>query len=102
MEVMSMQTKDAKTGPLQNIEPATTFFDNGKFLRILTDMPGISEERIKINLEKHSSSVTIIASDTGIQYKKVITIPFEVRVSKKRFSDGVLDLTLEKTNPDTL
>jgi HSP20 family molecular chaperone IbpA len=29
-------------------------------------------------------------------FKKVITIPCEVRFSKKRFSDGILELTLEK------
>jgi len=37
-----------------------------------------------------------VASDTVFQYKKVITIPCEVRISKKRFSNGVLELTLEK------
>jgi HSP20 family molecular chaperone IbpA len=92
-----MGTGNAKnTRPLKTIEPATTLFDEGKFLRILTELPGISEEKIRIDLENHSTSVTIVAADTVIKYKKVITIPCEVRFSKKRFSDGVLELTLEK------
>ncbi len=78
------------------IEPATTLIDEGKILRIITKLPGIAEEKIKIDLENRSTSVTIVATDSVIQYKKVITIPCEVRFCKKRFSDGVLELTLEK------
>ena len=78
------------------IEPATTLIDEGKILRIITKLPGIAEEKIKIDLENHSTSVTIVATDSVIQYKKVITIPCEVKFNKKRFSDGVLELILEK------
>jgi HSP20 family molecular chaperone IbpA len=85
--------------PTKTIEPVTTLFDEGKFLRILTKLPGIAEEKIKIDLDNSSTSVTIVASDTGKQYKKVITIPREVSFCKKRFSDGVLELTLEKNQP---
>jgi HSP20 family molecular chaperone IbpA len=81
---------------LKIIEPKTTVIDEGKFLRILTELPGIEEQKIKINLENYSTSVTILAVNTVKQFKKVITIPCEVRFSKKRFSDGVLELTLEK------
>lgn len=88
------------TGPIRTIEPATTLVDDGKSLHILTELPGIAEEKIKIDFEKHSTLVTIVASDSVKQYKKVITIPCEVCFSKKRFSDGVLELTLEKIYPD--
>lgn len=84
------------TSALKTVEPVTTVINEGKFLRILTELPGISEEKIKIDLENQSTSVTIVAVNTIKQFKKVITIPFEVRFSKKRFSDGVLELTLEK------
>jgi HSP20 family molecular chaperone IbpA len=84
---------------LKIIEPVTTVFDEGKFLRIVAELPGIAEEKIKIDLENHSTSVTIVAVNTVKQFKRVITIPCEVRFYKKRFSDGVLELTLEKTNP---
>ena len=84
------------TGPIETFEPETTLVDEGKFLRILTELPGIAEEKIRIDLENSSTSVTIVANDTWKQYKKVIVIPCEVRFSKKRFSDGVLELTLEK------
>jgi HSP20 family molecular chaperone IbpA len=84
---------------VQIIEPVTTVIDEGQFLRILTELPGIEEKKIKIDLENNSTSVTIVAVNTVEQFKKVITIPCEVRFSKKRFSDGVLELTLEKSRP---
>lgn len=88
--------------PSPTVEPATTLHDEGKFLRILTELPDVAEEKIKIDLENHSTSVTILASNHVLQYKKVITVPYEVRFIKKRFSEGVLELTLEKTNPAPL
>jgi len=87
---------------LKIIEPVTTVIDEGKFLRIVAELPGIVEEKIKIDLENRSTSVTIVAVNTVKQFKSVITIPCEVRFSKKRFSDGVLELTLEKTKPAPL
>lgn len=78
------------------IEPVTTVIDEEKFVRILTELPDIAEEKIKIDLENHSTSVTIVAVNTVKLFKKVITIPCEVRFSKKRFSDGILEITLEK------
>ena len=95
-----MRTGNLKnTPPTKTIEPVTTLVDEGKFLRILTKLPGIAEEKIKIDLDNSSTSVTIVATDTVKQYKKVINIPREVSFCKKRFSEGVLELTLEKNKP---
>ncbi len=85
-----------KTGQRTTLEPATTVFDEGKFLRILFELPGIAEEKIKIDLENTIPSITIDASDTSVLYKKVISLPCEVKFCKKRFSEGILELTLEK------
>jgi len=89
-------TNSTKTDVIETVEPTTTVFDDGKFLHIHTELPDIPEERIKIDLENHSSSVTIAAADTIKQYKISLTVPCGVRFSKKRFSDGVLELVLEK------
>jgi HSP20 family molecular chaperone IbpA len=96
-----METENNQNSrPMKTIEPVTTIIEEGQFLRILTELPDIAEEKIKIDLENHSTSVTIVAVNTVKLYKKVITIPCEVRFSKKRFSNGILELILEKTNPD--
>lgn len=100
-ENMNIKT-DKRVTSLKITEPVTTLLDEGQFLHILTELPGISEEKIRIDLENHSTSITIIASNAGIQYKKVITIPCDVRFHKKRFFDGVLKLTMEKISSDSL
>lgn len=90
-----MPTRDSKD-TYTTIEPTTTIIDEGNFLRILTELPDIAEERIKIDLKNQSTSITIVATNTVKQYMKVISIPCKVRVSKKCFSEGILELILEK------
>ena len=91
----SMQTNRSDIpGPAETIEPVTTLLDEGKFLHILTELPGVHEEMIRIDVEKNT--VTIAASDAGKQVRKMITLPCEVSFCMKRFSGGVLTLTLEK------
>ena len=90
-----MQTNlSVTTRPAEIVEPATTLLDEGKFLHILTELPGVHEEMIRIDVEK--TTVTIAASDAGRQVKKMITLPCEVSFCIKRFSEGVLTLILEK------
>lgn len=94
-----MREENSKnTGIIKTIEPATTVLDGVKIFRIRSELPGIAEEKIRIDLDKNS--VTIRASNAVKHYEKVITMPFEIKFSKKRFSDGVLELILEKTVPD--
>lgn len=82
--------------PIITIEPVTTILEEGKFLRILTELPDIEEEKIRIDLENHPTLITILASDTTKKFTKEIALPYEIRFSKKRFSNGVLEIILEK------
>ena len=88
--------KMKNTRPIKPIEPATTITNEEKFLHIVIELPGVAEEKIRIDLENSSTMITIVANDDEKQYKKIIPIPCEVRFSKKRFSKGVLELILEK------
>jgi HSP20 family protein len=81
-------------GKPEIIEPATILTDEGKFIHVVTELPGIAEEKIRIDMEK--TRVIIGASDNKKQYKKEIILPSEVIFNKKRFSEGKLHLTLEK------
>ena len=92
-----MQT--GTSGVSRQIKPTdltSRLVDEGRFVRIITEIPDISEEKIKIDLEICSHSITISANHEGIQYKTEIKIPYKVRFRKKSYSDGVLEITLEK------
>ncbi len=94
-----MREENSKNaGFIKTIEPVTTLLNEENIVRIRSELPGIAEEKIRIDLD--NNSVTIWASDTKNQYKKVISLPFDVKFSKKRFSEEVLELTLEKTITD--
>ena len=79
-----------------------TLYDEGRFIRILAELPGITEEKIKIDLDNGTKMVTIIASDTGIFYKKEIITPCEVRFCKKRFFNSFLEISFEKIDSPIL
>lgn len=90
-----MTAKNVKgTRHSNGIEPETTFLDEGKFFRILTKLPGIAEEKVRIELEQ--ATITITGSNDVYSYKKVIRLPCEARFSSKRFADCILELILEK------
>jgi HSP20 family molecular chaperone IbpA len=83
------------------IEPVTTLRNDGKFIHIVSKLPGIAEEKIKIDIDLEKNMITIVAADSTRIYKKMITLPGDVIFRKKRFSDGELCLTVEKKGPDT-
>ena len=78
------------------IEPVTTFRNEGNLIHIVTKLPGIAEEKIRIDIDLEKTTITIVAADTTKMYKKVITLPANAVFSNKRFSDGELYLTVEK------
>jgi HSP20 family molecular chaperone IbpA len=78
------------------IEPVTTLRDEGNLIYIVTKLPGIAEEKIRIDIDLEKTMITIVAADTTKLYKKVITLPGNVVFSNKRFSDGELYLIVER------
>lgn len=81
---------------LKEIEPVTTLREEGKYLHIVTKLPSVLEEKIRIDIDLEKTTITIVAADTTKMYKKVITLPGDVILSKKRFADGELHLTVER------
>jgi len=85
--------------PLNEIaEAVTTFLDEGKYFRVITEFPDISEEKIHIDLENTMLAISATEPESGKKYKKMIVLPLKVRLDKKKFQNGILDLTLEKNS----
>ena len=78
----------------QVIEPVVDCSDYFQYIHIQARLPGVIEEKIRIYLEK--DTLTLIASDDLMTYKKEILIPAGSRLCKKTFAAGLLNLTLEK------
>ncbi len=91
-----LKEKPMNTAKQEIVEPVTSLRQDGKFIHIVSKLPGIAEEKIKIDIDLEKTTITIVAADTNIVYKKIISLPGDVIFSKKRFSDGELHLTVEK------
>jgi HSP20 family molecular chaperone IbpA len=91
-----LKDKPPDTAHQDPIEPVTTLRQDGKFIHIVSKLPGIAEEKIKIDIDLEKTTITIFAADTHVAYKKIISLPGDVIFSKKRFSDGELHLIVEK------
>jgi HSP20 family molecular chaperone IbpA len=91
-----LKEKPTNTGKQETVEPVTTLRQDGKFIHIVSKLPGITEEKIKIDIDLEKTTITIVAADTNRVYKKIISLPGDVIFSRKRFSDGELHLTVEK------
>jgi HSP20 family molecular chaperone IbpA len=98
-----MRTGTAKDTVLpKTIEPDTTLREDGRFIRITTKLPDIAEEKIRIDIDIEKTTITIIAADSTKIYKKKITLPGDVTITKKRFHDGELHLTIEKKDHESV
>lgn len=92
-----MTTRKSKNAAHQEIiEPLTTLRNEGKFIHIMTKLPGIAEEKIRVDIDLEKTRIMIVAADTNKMFKKVITLPGNMVFSKKHFSDGELHLVMEK------
>jgi HSP20 family protein len=95
-----MKPKKSRKIPEVTItEPVTDLVDEGEYIRVLVELPGVSEEKIRIDLER--SVLTISASDDGLTFKKDLAIPGTVRLGEKYFQNGVLEIHLKKKRSAT-
>ena len=91
-----VQRDRKKIASEETAEPVTILTDEGKSFRVIAELPGITEEKILIDLEKHELAISATETGSGKKFRKVIALPISVRLEKKRFKRGILDITLEK------
>jgi len=87
---------DARKPALKKHEFPFRLSVEGDRIHVLAELAGITEERIRLDLE--ATTLLISATDGDRWYKKKISLPWEAKLGKKRFRKGVLELTLEKAD----
>ena len=90
---MSPKTRENKS----MIEPQTDISDNGRYICISTSLPGVNEEKIRLDLE--NNKLTISATGDEKTYKKVIRVPDYTKFYRKKFNGGILEIVMEKPAP---
>jgi HSP20 family molecular chaperone IbpA len=84
------QRKDEKT----IVVPPTGISESGRLICIVSQIHGIPEEEIRIDLEK--TQLVISTSNEKTAILQTITVPEGSRISKKKFRDGILEIILER------
>jgi HSP20 family molecular chaperone IbpA len=74
--------------------PPVQVTDEGRQIHISIGLPGVTEEQIRIDLEKNIFTLSVLQDDTIA--KKTIRIPPGARFFTKKFSDEKLEIVLER------
>lgn len=90
---MSERTKKKKERKTI-INPPTGISENGRSILIISHLHGIPEENIRIDLENKQLMISAQKPDAMVMRK--ITVPKGSRIRRKKFSDGILEIILEK------
>ena len=77
-------------------EPIVDIFDEEDHIVVIAELPGVSEDKIKI--EAAGDILNVTASDTDRKYAKEILLPGKVKPQslKSTYQNGILEITVEK------
>jgi HSP20 family molecular chaperone IbpA len=90
---MTAKKRSRKEAPAITVPP-TGISEQGRSICIIMHLHGIPEENVRIDLEKVQLIVSAAKPDG--QFLQKITVPSGSRISRKKFRDGILELTLER------
>lgn len=76
------------------IEPVTRTTREGNRFSVIAELPDVAEEKIRIDLERNI--LVVFAATSRKRYRKEIPLPWKARFPKKKFHDGILELSLER------
>lgn len=78
-------------------EPIVDVFDEKEHILVIAELPGISEENIKIDIE--GDILKLSAEDKDKKYAKEVLLPSKVRkeTMKSSYKNGILEIKLEKS-----
>jgi HSP20 family protein len=77
-------------------EPIVDIFDEKDHILVIVELPGVSENEIKI--EVAGDILNLTAADKDRKYAKEILLPSKVKpeLIKTSYNNGILEITLEK------
>ena len=90
--------KETAKGPVveEVREPIVDVFDEKDHILVLVELPGVSKEKIKVDI--NGDILNLTTSDKGRQYAKEILLPHKVNAEtlKTSYKNGILEITLDK------
>ena len=83
------------TDSIKESEPIVDVFEEGQNIRVMAELPGVSENDVKLNIE--SNTLIISTADSTRKYYKRIELPKHVKKEAIEYSckNGVLEVKLK-------
>jgi HSP20 family protein len=76
------------------VEPIVDVFDEGEFMKVIAELPGIKEDEIQVKTE--NKKIVLDAGSKERRYHKTIVLPYTGKSIKKRYKNGILELKIQK------
>ncbi len=89
-----VEPKEKVKPKIEIVEPSVDIFDETNYIRVIAELPGVSEDDIMVNLS--GRKLVIDAATKERRYHKAIELPCDVKDMKKRYKNGVLELEAVK------
>jgi HSP20 family protein len=90
--------KETAKGPVveEVREPIVDVFDEKDHILVIVELPGVSKEKIKVDI--NGDILNLTTSDKDRQYAKEILLPHKVNAEtlKTSYKNGILEITLDK------
>ena len=82
-------------------EPIVDVFDEGDYLRVIAELPGVQES--DIHLEIKGDILTLKAEDKDRKYSKEVLLPsgVEAESMETQYRSGILEIKLTKKTPQS-
>ncbi len=88
------EPKEKVKPQIERLEPIVDVFDEGDHIKLIAELPGVSEEDIRVDVERRK--IILDATSKERRYRKTIELPCDVKDIKKRYKNGILELEAVK------
>jgi len=92
-----VEPKERVKPEIEILEPLVDVFDEGDHLKLIAELPGVSEDDIKVEIGKRK--IILDATSKERRYRKTIELTCDVKDIKKRYKNGLLELEGVKNGP---
>ena len=89
-----VEPKEKVKPKIERVEPIVDIFDEKDRIKVIAELPGVSEDDIMVNLS--GREIVIDAATEERRYHKIIELPCDVKDMKKRYKNGILELEAVK------
>jgi len=91
----TVQTDAQQDIPFKNSEPVIDVFDEGDFVRVVVEIPAVSDEDIVLHIKENVLYLTVWAKDDP--FNKSIALPHRVKpgTMRKSIRNGILEVLFD-------